>query len=124
MSTEHETFEVVQEPDRVTSWIIVVIAIASIVVGVAAVFVSTALLNSDERRIGTAEVRGAASAPPVPSQLQPTDPSLIERERAGYATREAARRALQSYGWIDRSKGLAQIPIDRAIDLEIAEAKR
>jgi hypothetical protein len=35
--------------------------------------------------------------------------------------REEADNALTTYGWIDKTKGLARIPIERAMDLTVAE---
>ena len=35
--------------------------------------------------------------------------------------REEADKALTSYGWIDKTKGLAHIPIERALELTVAE---
>src|SRR5216110_1404594 len=36
-------------------------------------------------------------------------------------SREEATKALATYGWIDKNKGVARIPIDRAMELTIAE---
>lgn len=35
--------------------------------------------------------------------------------------REEADKALTTYGWIDKTKGLAHIPIERAMELTVAE---
>ena len=35
--------------------------------------------------------------------------------------REEADKALTTYGWIDKSKGVARIPIERAMELTVAE---
>jgi hypothetical protein len=35
--------------------------------------------------------------------------------------REEADKALTTYGWIDKNKGLARIPIERAMELTVAE---
>jgi hypothetical protein len=35
--------------------------------------------------------------------------------------REEADKALTTYGWIDKNKGLARIPIDRAMELTVAD---
>ena len=35
--------------------------------------------------------------------------------------REEAAKALTTYGWIDKNKGVARIPIDRAMELTIAK---
>jgi hypothetical protein len=36
-------------------------------------------------------------------------------------SREEAAKALTTYGWIDKNKGIARIPIDRAMELTVAE---
>jgi len=35
--------------------------------------------------------------------------------------REEADKALTTYGWIDKNKGLARIPIERAVELTVAD---
>lgn len=35
--------------------------------------------------------------------------------------REEAEKALTTYGWIDKSKGIARVPIGRAMELAVAE---
>jgi hypothetical protein len=42
---------------------------------------------------------------------------LFEHANQGPAWREAAHRRLSSFGWVDKQKGIAHIPIDRAMDL-------
>src|SRR5437899_558462 len=37
------------------------------------------------------------------------------------AVRDEAAKALTTYGWIDKKKGIAHIPIDRAMELAVAE---
>lgn len=39
-------------------------------------------------------------------------------------SREEATKALTTYGWIDKNKGVARIPIERAMKLTIAELAR
>ncbi len=36
-------------------------------------------------------------------------------------TRDEATKALTTYGWVDKNKGVAHIPIDRAMELTLAE---
>jgi hypothetical protein len=36
-------------------------------------------------------------------------------------SREEAEKALTTYGWIDKDKGVARIPIERAMELTVAE---
>ena len=60
--------------------------------------------------------------PPAP-RLEGLDPDSLMRSGVagwpsqGKAQRERAREALASYGWADEKAGIAEIPIDRAIDL-------
>jgi hypothetical protein len=49
----------------------------------------------------------AANAP----LLTPDEPGQLR------ALRQAENTRLNSYGWVDQSKGIARIPIDRAIDI-------
>jgi len=56
---------------------------------------------------------GSNSTPAVPGRKS-ADVLLTEH-------RTSAERALGGYAWIDRDAGLVRIPIDRAIDLLIAE---
>ena len=39
-------------------------------------------------------------------------------------SREEATKALTTYGWIDKNKGVARIPIERAMKLTVAELAR
>src|SRR6266508_6031919 len=39
-------------------------------------------------------------------------------------SREEAAKALSTYGWIDKNKGIARIPIERAMKLTVAELAR
>jgi hypothetical protein len=38
--------------------------------------------------------------------------------------REEADKALTTYGWVDKNKGVARIPIDRAMELTVTELAR
>ena len=40
------------------------------------------------------------------------------------AAREADAKELESYGWIDKNKGVVRVPIDRAMQLTLAEMAR
>ena len=55
--------------------------------------------------------RGAATEPEPPNQNTPvTDLAKM---------RETENRALSTYGWVDRQKGIVRIPIGRAMDLTL-----
>jgi hypothetical protein len=62
------------------------------------------------RQMGTAQVTGQENIPPEPRlQIDPREDwtEMLKREQA----------VLNSYRWIDRSKGVVQIPIERAMEL-------
>jgi hypothetical protein len=42
---------------------------------------------------------------------------LFEHANQGPAWREAAHDRLDSYGWVDRQKGIVHVPIDRAMEM-------
>jgi hypothetical protein len=88
-----------------------VLIVAAIAVGIAAAFV---VLHAG--RDGEAPPRLAAhygSPPPIagPVTLQPAPAGDIA------TLRSEKRRILSTYAWIDRSRGIARVPIDRAMTL-------
>ncbi len=58
----------------------------------------------------SARLGGAAEVPPEP-RLQVNAPEDLRKMRA------QEDEVLNSYGWVDKQKGIIRIPIDRAIDL-------
>lgn len=46
------------------------------------------------------------------------------REEKLKALHEEDAKALATYGWIDKTKGVARVPIDRAMELTVAELAR
>ncbi len=53
----------------------------------------------------------------------PRGERLIADERPGVRERAASERALSSWGWVDREKGIVRIPIERAMEI-VAEEDR
>ena len=45
----------------------------------------------------------------------------IAREEKLKTLREEADKALTTYGWVDKTKGVARVPIDRAMELTLAD---
>jgi hypothetical protein len=68
----------------------------------------------------TAPAGGAAAARAVPPEprLQVTPAHDLDGIRAAEIER------LSSYGWVDRKAGIVHIPIDRAIELIVAEEEK
>jgi hypothetical protein len=60
----------------------------------------------------------------APRQIAGIHQTLIERDRHGWEQREEQRRSLDEYRWISRERGIAQIPIDRAMDIVLDDEAR
>ena len=75
---------------------------------------------ADQGKSGTALpplVETDQSGPPEP-RLQ-TNPEADNR-----AFIDSEREALQQYGWVDRERGIARIPIDRSIELMLQRGSK
>ena len=58
---------------------------------------------------------------PAPRGSNYEETRAKKRAEALKTTRDEATKALTTYGWIDKNKGTAHIPIDRAMELTVAE---
>jgi hypothetical protein len=58
-------------------------------------------------------------SPPPPSKLGIYN-DLIAYTQDGVNRHGAARRWLDSYGWVDRQRGVVHVPIETAIDMLVA----
>src|SRR5947207_9682781 len=58
---------------------------------------------------------------PVPRRSDYEETRAKKRVETLKTTRDEAAKALTTYGWIDKNKGVAHIPIDRAMELTLAE---
>jgi hypothetical protein len=86
-----------------------------ILVGVFIHFLLIALMNAFSDQL----TGPAGLARPLSDILnRPSDPLLQDNPADELAKMRAAEaEALNKYGWIDKSRGVVRIPIDRAIDL-------
>lgn len=62
--------------------------------------------------------------PPNPMAAEqqefPTEPRLEANPAAGYQElRSTEQQRLDSYGWVDREKGIVHIPIERAMEIQL-----
>jgi hypothetical protein len=110
-------FQVRQAPDRVPTRKLALIALLAIAVGLACVLISWLLGRSSTKAVFT---DGVLVVAPAPRGNLDRDLALARRGEALVATQ---RRRLASYGWVDRSHGIAHIPIDRAIVLTAERGK-
>jgi hypothetical protein len=116
--TEHRA-GVRSEEDRISTGKILLVGIASLVLfflgGLATVMFHDA-------------VRAARPGPPIPrevgsSKIAMVEQQLFDRSRRGSLDRAAREERLRAYGWVDRTKGVVHLPIDRAMQL-VAEGAR
>jgi hypothetical protein len=114
-------FEVAQEDDAVAARTIGAVMTTAVVVTVLAVAVAGWTLSATRSGLPWHE---QASAKAAPRQIAGIHQTPIERDRHGWELRERQRRSLEKYGWIDHDRGIAQIPIDRAIDIVIDDAAK
>jgi hypothetical protein len=116
-------FEVRQEEDRVSSPTLLRVAVVSLVVGAAGVFVAGLLLVASTGALRP-DFAGREGPRGVPLSLSHIEQTPIWSARVGLDLREAQRRELETWGWADRKAGVATIPIDRAIDIVAKEGSR
>ena len=83
-----------------------------IVVSLVAVYALLELLRDGRREAAETPAPPATASAPAPGPRL-----LVEPGRAFKAMREQEQTWLKSYGWIDQEKGIAHIPIDRAIEM-------
>jgi hypothetical protein len=100
-----------QEPDRVQGKIVVLtfagtVVIASIAVAAEAILLARARPPPELR---AAEPRHVASVGSI--QQRP-----FERPAVGLELKAEQKRRLESYGWVDRNRGVVHLPIERAMD--------
>jgi hypothetical protein len=61
-----------------------------------------------------------APRPPAPIDLPPPPRLQADPAAERLSIRAAEERLLETYGWVDRRRGIVRIPIDRAMDLVAA----
>lgn len=109
MSHAHESFEVRQAADRVERRPVLYVVVAALIVAAVALASVRAFL-----------VRGVdlgSSKPPAPVPAGTLESSLVASTARGLELRRAQHRALDAWRILDRDAGIAQIPVETAIDV-------
>jgi hypothetical protein len=106
-----------QEPDTVATSKVSGVLVSGVVVTAAAVIASALFLRALRAPAPGASRENA----PLPEQIARIHQGPIERAGDGWARRDRASRRLREYGWVDRTAGVASIPIDSAMNLVIHE---
>lgn len=104
--------EIAAEDDRVRGRAVTAVAFVAVLVTAAALAVVGAMLP---RRPHTAGPRVA------PRRMGLVEQTLIESDDHARVQRDRQRRSLDELGWVDRARGLARIPIGRAMDLVVQQ---
>jgi hypothetical protein len=116
-------FEVRQEADEVSSRKLLGVGIASILIGALGVFFAGVILVATVGTLQPSEA-GPQGPRPAPRTLSHIEQTPIWQSQVGLDLRDAQRRDLESWGWVDRRAGVAKIPIERAMDIVAKEASR
>jgi hypothetical protein len=119
MSEHH--FEVHQEKDEVPGRTLVRVGLLALGVSILAVVVSTVLLGPQDKLGGGPAERVAQHGNVAPPTIGLVEQTLIEHEARGLEERRVEEARLHAYGWVDRGRGIAHIPIERAMAITVAE---
>ena len=100
---------------------IVIIGVSSLTIFAISAVVAYFIMRHDEAEYD------AKGRPPAPALIGKDEIGIVDQPE--FATdhrleewKAAKQHRLNSYGWVDRSKNLIHIPIDKAIDQVVAEA--
>ena len=110
-STHHDEFVPRVEEDQVSRRRLLTIGVVAVVIAIVGIVVADALLRTGRPANAEAHPEKATA------QIGIVEQTLILDTRRGLDTVESERRALDHFGWADRSRGVARIPINQAMDL-------
>lgn len=108
-----------QAPEGLRGGLVTATIMASIVIILICVAVVGLLLFRK-----TGRVAGGSEVPayPVASAVGGIHQLPLDGPASGLVASAVAHRSLERYGWVDRDRGIARIPIDRAIDWVVDDA--
>jgi hypothetical protein len=119
-STEHLPPPEAQAEEAVASGKVLLIGILSLIVFGGATCWSTRIWRETRTRLEPSGPIAPGSEIGKP-EIGIVDQVPFETVRTAERTRAEQMKQLQSYGWVDRDKGLVHVPIDKAIDQLVAE---
>jgi len=102
------------EVDRVKSWTIVAVGLASLTLFLVASALTVAYQRRQERALNPAH-------PVLPAEAGKRKIGMVEQQLFESADRARSlqnqkQARLGSYGWVDKPKGLVHIPVERAME--------
>jgi hypothetical protein len=111
-------FVVIQEHDDVASRKVGLVLAGGALATIGSVVIAGWILSATLARLPPHETTSGGVAP---AEIDGVHQTLIERDRHGWRLREAQRRSLEGYRWIDRAHGAAEIPVERAMEIVAGE---
>jgi len=121
MSAPEPLPEVRQSPENVSGRLLAGIIVGSVVVTLVCIVVARAILRTDRGDLGDV---ARTPAYPVSATVGEIDQLPITGAARGGERLSESESALHRYGWVDERRGIAQIPIDRAMQWLADDAKR
>jgi hypothetical protein len=115
-------FEVRQEEDVVASRSIVKVAVVGLLTGALGVLCAGIILVASTGSLKPS-FAGPKGQRPAESQISQVEQTPIRDSRRGLDLREAQKRELERWSWVDRRAGRVTIPIETAIDVVIEDAR-
>jgi hypothetical protein len=119
-STEHLPPPPAQADEHVAGSKLVAVGVISLIVFAAATVWSTGILRGTARTLQPTGPLAPAKDIGKP-EIGIVDQTPFETTRGADRYRRRDLEILDSYGWVDRQKGIIHIPIDRAIDRFLSE---
>ncbi len=121
-STEHLPPPPAQEEEGIGWFRVIGTGIAALLVFSIATFVVYRYLNLRERMLQP------LGPDPVPGLLGQPEIGIVDQvpfdvTRSYQAYRRDSLERLSSWGWMDRQKGIVHMPVERAMELEVAQQK-
>ncbi|HZX67222.1 MAG TPA: hypothetical protein VFE76_17595 [Myxococcales bacterium] len=119
-SVEHLPPPEAQAEEAIASGKVLLVGIIALVVFGGAAFWSTQIWR--QTRFGLEPTGPVAPGAEIgKAEIGIVDQTPFETVRTAERTRDEQHKQLQSYGWIDRDKGVIHVPIDKAIDQLVSE---
>lgn len=110
----------VQEADQIAWGKVIAVAVAALVGFAIAIAISTLILNKV-----SASVHAAAGTPAeikeVPAEVGIVNQRPFVLDPRAAITRDAQLKYLHSYGWVDQKAKTIHIPIEKAMEMVIAQ---
>ena len=122
MSGSEPLHDLRQAPERFSGRLVSWIIVASIVMTVGGAVIARWLWHADVRALGAVERTPAYPVSDTVGDIEQLD--IEEGPASGHAKAKQKLEALERYGWVDRGRGIAQIPIERAMQWLADDATR